>query len=160
MRTLVLGLGNEILGDDSIGLRIAREVARRLPRGSDVHVAQEKRGGLALIEQMAGFERVLLVDAIQTGRPPGTLHNLEVQSVPTQRTAMAHGINLRMALELGRRSGVVLPDDQAIAILGIEAADVVTFRETLTPEVEQAIPRAVEAVEAWIRQQDKEGSAA
>lgn len=155
MRTLVLGLGNPILGDDGVGLRVAREVARRLPAKSGVKVAEEERGGLALIDHMAGFDRVLLVDAIQTGGPAGTLHHLGVQSVPTQRTAMAHGINLRMALELGRRSGLALPDEQAIAILGIEAADVLTFSESLTPEVKGAIPRAVEAVEAWIRGGDK-----
>ena len=155
MRTLVLGLGNAILGDDSVGLRVVRQVAQRLDPSSDVMVAEEERGGLALVEQLAGFDRVMLVDAIQTGAPAGTLHTLGVHSVPTQRTATAHGINLRMALELGRRSGLGLPADEAIAILGVEAADVLTFSENLTPEVEQAIPRAVAAIEAWLQQEDQ-----
>jgi hydrogenase maturation protease len=154
VRTLVLGLGNAILGDDGVGLRVAREVARRLPASSGVTVAEEDRGGLALVEQLAGFDRAMLVDAIQTGAPAGTLHTLGVRSVPTQRTATAHGINLRTALELGRRSGLALPAEAAISILGIEAKDVLTFGETLTPEVEQAIPRAVEAVEVWLAQED------
>lgn len=155
MRTLVLGLGNDILGDDSIGLRVARRVAQRLPPSSGVTVSEDERGGLGLAEQLGGFERVLLVDAILTGAPPGTLHMLDIHSVPTQRTATAHGINLRMALELGRRSGLALPAEEAIVILGVEAAEVMTFSEHLTPEVEQAIPRAVAAIEAWLRQEDQ-----
>jgi hydrogenase maturation protease len=154
MRTLVLGLGNAILGDDSIGLRVVRRVAQRLPPSSGVTVSEDERGGLGLAEQLAGFDRVMLVDAIQTGAPSGTLHTLGVHSVPTQRTATAHGINLRMALELGRQSGLALPADESIVILGIEAAEVTTFSEQLTAEVEQAIPHAVAAIEAWLLQED------
>ncbi len=83
------------------------------------------------------------------------MHTLDIHSVPTQRTATAHGINLRMALELGRQSGLALPADESIVILGVEAADVLTFSEQLTPDVEQAIPRAVAAIEAWLHQEDQ-----
>jgi len=152
MRSLILGLGNPILGDDSVGLRVAREVARQRASDETLTIAEEERGGLALLEQMAGFDRVLVVDAIQTGAPVGTLHCLGVESVPTQRTATAHGINLRMALALGRQCGLSLPADDEIVILGIEAADVLTFSEQLTPEVEQAIHQAVAAIDAWLHE--------
>jgi Ni,Fe-hydrogenase maturation factor len=59
-----------------------------------------------------------------------------------------------MALEVGRRSGMSLPPESAIAILGIEAADVLTFAETLSPDVEDAVPRAVQAVEEWLSQKE------
>ncbi len=154
MRSLILGLGNPILGDDAVGLRVAREVARQRTPEAGVTVAEEERGGLALLEQLAGFDRVLLIDAIQTGAPVGTLHHLGVESVPTQRTATAHGINLRMALEMGRRSGLSLPTNNAISILGIEAGDVLTFTESLSPEMELAIPPAVEAVREWLRHEE------
>jgi len=154
MRSLVLGLGNAILGDDAVGLRVARAVAERWSDAEGVTIAEEERGGLALLEQLTGFDRALLIDAIQTGAPAGTLHHLGVDSVPTQRTATAHGINLRMALEMGRRSGLSLPANKAIAILGIEAGDVLTFAETLSPELELAIPPAVEAVREWLRHEE------
>jgi len=154
MRSLILGLGNAILGDDAVGLRVARAVAERWAETDGLSVAEEECGGLALVEQLAGFDRVLLVDAIQTGAAPGTLHHLAVGSVPTQRTATAHGINLRMALEVGRRSGMSLPAESAITILGIEAADVLTFAETLSPDVEDAVPRAVQAAEEWLSQKE------
>jgi len=154
MRSLILGLGNPILGDDAVGLHIARAVADSRGGSEGLMIAEEESGGLALVEQLAGFDRVLLVDAIQTGAPPGTLHRLAVGSMPTQRTATAHGINLRMALEVGRRSGMSLPPDSAITILGIEAADVLTFSDTLSQEVLLAIPAAIRAVEEWLQQEE------
>jgi len=154
VRSLILGLGNAILGDDAVGLRVARALAERLGPTGDLRIGEEERGGLALVEQLTGYDRVLLIDAIQTGSRPGTLHHLSVGSVPTQRTATAHGINLRMALEVGRRSGTRLPPDSAIAILGIEAADVLTFSEDLSPDVEHAIASAVAVAEEWLRQEE------
>ena len=155
MRSLILGLGNAILGDDAVGLRVAHAVAERWGRTEELTVAEEERGGFALLEQLAGFERALLIDAIKTGAPAGKLHWLRVDSVPTQRTATAHGINLRMALEVGRQSGLALPSNDAIAILGIEAGDVLTFAESLSPDVENAIPRAVEAAGRWLRNEEE-----
>jgi hydrogenase maturation protease len=155
LRSLILGLGNAILGDDAVGLRVARAIAERWGNTEGLTVAEEERGGFAVLEQLAGFERALLVDAIKTGVPVGKLHWLGVDSVPTQRTATAHGINLRMALEVGRQSGLALPANDAIAILGIEAGDVLTFAESLSPEVENAIPRAVEAAGRWLRNEEE-----
>ena len=76
-RSLVLGLGNAILGDDAVGLRVARAIADRWGDTEGLTIAEEERGGFALLEQLAGFERALLVDAIKTGAPAGTLHRLE-----------------------------------------------------------------------------------
>jgi hydrogenase maturation protease len=154
MRRLVLGLGNALLGDDAVGLHVARAIAERWGGTEGLTVAQDERGGFALLEHLAGFERALLIDAIQTGAPVGTLHRLGVETVPTQRTATAHGINLRMALEVGRRSGLSLPGINDITILGIEAGDVLTFAERLSPEVENAIPRAVEAAGRWLMNEE------
>jgi len=65
--------------------------------------------------------------------------------VPTQRSASAHDMNLPTALALGRQAGAYLPDSKDILLIGIEAADVQTFDESLSPEVEAALPHAVDA---------------
>jgi hydrogenase maturation protease len=146
MRTLVLGLGNPILSDDGIGPRVAQEVQHVLGDHPDVVIVTSSRGGLDLAEHMAGFGQAVVVDAIQTGAPPGTIHRLDVWGIPTQLTASAHGINLRMALEVARRAGARLPVDEAIDIVAVEVEDVLTFREGLGPAVEAAVPFAVQAV--------------
>jgi len=146
MKTLILGLGNPILRDDSVGLRVAQEVERLLPTSPDVEVGLDYWGGLRLMERMIGFDRAIVIDAICTGAPPGTIHLLNPADIPTQRSASVHDVNLSTALELGNQAGAHLPPTKDILLIGVEAADVQTFDESLTPEVEDALPAAVEAV--------------
>ncbi|MFA9403740.1 MAG: hydrogenase maturation protease [Anaerolineales bacterium] len=146
MRTLVLGLGNPILRDDSIGLRVAQELRGQFDGNPDIEVSEDYWGGLRLMERMIGFDRVIIIDAILADSEPGTIHLLSPDDIPTQRSASAHDVNLPTALEFGRRAGAQLPPASEITLIGIEAADVQTFDESLTPELECALPHAVEAV--------------
>ena len=147
MKTLVIGLGNPLLRDDSVGLRVAQQLRPLLAGYSDIEIVEDYRGGLRLMERMVGFDRAIIIDAICTGAEPGTIHLLSPGDIPTQRSASAHDVNLPTALQLGRNSGAHLPINEAILLVGVEAADINTFDdERLTPEVEAAIPLAVEAV--------------
>jgi hydrogenase maturation protease len=146
VKTLVIGLGNPIVGDDAVGLRVAQLLRDRLAGHPNVEVAEDYWGGLRLMERLVGYDRAVVIDAIQTGAPPGTIHRLHPGDIPTQRSASAHDVNLPTALELGRRAGQHLPDDASIVLIGVEVKDILDFGETLTPQVEAALPRAVEAV--------------
>ncbi len=66
-KTLVLGMGNPILGDDGVGVRIAQEVQVALPADAGVDVSEACVGGLSLMERMVGYDTVILVDALCTG---------------------------------------------------------------------------------------------
>jgi hydrogenase maturation protease len=146
MKILVLGLGNPVLTDDSVGLRVAAELKQVLARRPEVEVGEDSCGGLRLMERMIGYDRAIVIDAIQTGAPPGTLHRLAVNSIPTQRTASAHDANLPTALALGRLAGAALPRDEDILVVGIEAHDVLSFGEECTSAVRDAIGPAVQLV--------------
>jgi hydrogenase maturation protease len=147
IRTLVLGLGNPLLRDDGVGLRVARELAAKLSPNPDVDIELDYWGGLRLMERMVGYDRAIIIDAICTDQePPGTIMQLNAGGIPTQRSASAHDVNLPTALELGRQAGAHLPCDEQILLIGIEAEDVLTFDENLSPAVEQAVPDAVEFI--------------
>lgn len=146
MRTLVLGLGNPILRDDSVGLRVVRALEPALLGRDDVVLAEETHGGLRLMERLVGYDQAIIVDAICSGVRPGTIHSLRPDSMPTQHSASTHDVNLTTALEVGRRAGAHLPPDDRIHLVAVEAEDVLTFGEELTPAVEAAIPSAVRAV--------------
>ncbi|MBN2217681.1 MAG: hydrogenase maturation protease [Pirellulales bacterium] len=146
MKTLVLGLGNPLVADDSVGLRVAAELKSRLADRPDVEVGEDYWGGLRLMERMIGFDRVIVVDAICTGSPPGTIHRLTPEGIPTQKSNSAHDLSLPMALALGRQAEAALPRDEHIRLIGVEAEDVLSFSEECTPAVAAAIPRAVEVV--------------
>ncbi|GAB6187521.1 hydrogenase maturation protease [Thermopirellula anaerolimosa] len=144
--TLVLGLGNPILTDDSVGLRVAAVLREEWADRSDVTVEEDCWGGLRLMERLAGFQQAVIVDAIQSGAPPGTVHRLTPNDLPTQHSASAHDVSLPTALAFGRKMGLVLPTDDRLVLVAVEAADILTFGEACTPAVEAAIPHAVEAV--------------
>ncbi len=88
MKTLILGLGNPLVTDDSVGLRVVEQLKPLLADRADVEVSEDYWGGLRLMERMIGFERAIVVDAIQTGAPPGTIHLLTPEGIATQRSRL------------------------------------------------------------------------
>jgi hydrogenase maturation protease len=146
MKTLVIGLGNPLLRDDSVGLRVVQSLREFSADHPDIAIMEDYWGGLRLMEQMIGYDRAIIVDAICTGATPGTIHLLSPDDIPTQRSASAHDVNLPTALEFGRQAGAHLPSFENILLVGIEAADVQTFDESLSPEVEVVLPEAVNQI--------------
>jgi hydrogenase maturation protease len=154
-KTLVLGLGNPILRDDGVGWRVV-EAARRKTVDERVEFDCVALGGLALMERLIGYDRAFLVDAIRGERgPAGSVYLLTLDDLPTLHADAVHDASLKEALELGRRLGAHLP--ARISIVGVEARDVLDFGETLSPEVEAAVPAAVELLLAAIRLGVSEG---
>jgi hydrogenase maturation protease len=145
MKTLVLGMGNPILCDDGAGIRVARAVQKRLT-SPDVTVEESSLAGMDMLELLAGYDRVIIVDAIQgVGLKPGRVYRFGPEALTRTRHASSpHDINFATALELGKKLGMALPAE--IIIFGVQVADVSTFSEQCTPEVERAIPRCVKRV--------------
>ncbi len=155
MKTLVLGLGNPILTDDGVGIYVVRAVATHYQRDGVVF-AEASVGGLRLLDTIVGYERVIIVDAIQTrDGKPGDIHRLHPNSLRASlHSGSTHDLSLPGALALGRGMGMVLPDDDSLIIIAIEANDVLTFGEGCTSAVAAAIPRAVEAVLAELEAEE------
>ena len=145
MKTLVLGLGNPILTDDSVGFRVIQELRARFSR-PNLTLMESSASGLTLLDLITGYDKVIFIDAMQTeGGQAGKIYRLNTENLgDTCHLASSHGINLAIALELGKRLGIALP--QEIIIFAIEVVDVNTFSERCTPEVEKAIPLAVSMV--------------
>ncbi|MBE3066703.1 MAG: hydrogenase maturation protease [Chloroflexi bacterium] len=150
MKTLVLGLGNPILGDDGVGWRVVEEIARQMANKPEVEVDCVSLGGLSLMERLTGCERVILVDSIFTGEKPiGTVSQFALSDIPdltAGHSASAHDTSLHNALNVGRSVDIPLPRDEDVLIVAIEAENVYDFSETLSPPVEAAVPLAVGAV--------------
>jgi hydrogenase maturation protease len=144
-KTLILGLGNSLLCDDGVGIYVAAELKNRINR-PEITVIETGVAGLSLLDLLVGYDRAIIVDAIQTvGGKAGEIYRLDPKSFDTAlHTASAHGIDFPTALEFGKKLGLHLP--QQIVIFAVEASDVSTFNEECTPEVRQAIPVCVEMV--------------
>lgn len=156
MKTLIIGLGNPILGDDGVGWKVAQEVERRLPpsplTAGEGHIRIEclSLAGISLMEHIIGYQRVILIDSLNTGKySQGEVVTFSLDSLEDLlhgHSASAHDLSLKGALKLGRSMGADLPRDEDIQVVAIEAAHVYDFTEELTPEVAAAVPKAVEMV--------------
>ncbi len=152
MRTLVLGLGNPLLGDDGVGWRVAEEIAKRVGAADrpspQVEVDYHAGGGLTLMERMVGYDRVIIIDAMNLGQGPAgsvTCFRLDELADPfAGHLASSHETNLQTAMQFGRSVEATLPKD--ILIVAIESPHVYDLSETLTPPVAQAVPLAVQQV--------------
>ncbi len=145
-RTLVLGMGNPILSDDGVGLRVVERLAEE-PMPEGVELQSSEVAGLRLLELVRGFTKVVIIDALKSGRRPGEVQRLEGTAFKGgQRYGSAHSISLGQALELGRRLGYEMPAE--VVVYAIEAEDVETFGEQLSPAVAEAAERPIVLVRA------------
>ena len=145
MKTLVLGLGNPILSDDGVGIRVAHEVSNRL-KNPQVTVSETSAAGLSLLDSIVGYDKVIIIDAIQTEKgQAGQIYRMKTEDFSlTKRLSSPHQINLATALELGKMLNLAMPEK--ITVFAVEAKDVTSFGEKCTPEVEKAIPEVVKMV--------------
>ena len=153
MKTLIIGLGNPILTDDGVGVIAARQVNVRLAGDPYTEVTELSVGGLRLMEAMIGYERVILIDALDAGDGKiGAIHRLTLNDLeeisPTQHSASPHDASLATAIAIGRQMGYTLP--QEIIIYTVEVENTSDFGETLTPAVARAMPDLVEWVLAEV----------
>jgi len=154
MNTRIIGLGNSILSDDGVGIYAAREIGRRLADAglqAGVDVQESEVAGFALMELMAGWKRIILIDSIQfDGLEPGTVVRIDPDDLRTSyRIRSVHDIDLPTALELGRRMGLAMPS--RLLIFGIQAEDPLTLGESLTDAAARGMNAAVDLVLKEIR---------
>ena len=147
MKTIVIGLGNPILGDDGIGWKVAEAVTQQLASDSPVDVDFLSLGGISLMEHLIGYERAILIDAVTSNQEIGSIIVLNLNQMPDYSAfhiASAHDTSLQNALKLGKSMGVSLPKE--VIVVGIATDHIYDFSEALSPAVAGAIPKATEIV--------------
>jgi hydrogenase maturation protease len=112
-RTLVLGIGNTLLGDEGVGVAVIDHLRAKGGISDDVELLDGGTGSMVLLEPMREARRMILVDATADGSPPGTIHRLIPRfSTDFPPSLTAHDIGLRDLLDtfylLGETPEVVL----------------------------------------------------
>ena len=143
-RTLILGLGNELLRDDGVGLRSARRVAE-LARGR-ADLVEACVATVDLLPLIEGYDRVVVVDAWASDDvPPGTAVHVTPDDLPAGFGRRSfHTLPFREMLELGRRLGLCMPNE--VSIHGLSVEDAATFGTGLSPRVAGAWPDWAERI--------------
>jgi hydrogenase maturation protease len=140
---LVLCLGSPLRRDDAVALRAADLLEADPPPGAVVR--RTAASGLYLLDEMEGFERVVVVDAVRTGRhAAGTVLSFRLEDLRAPGGPSPHSVGLPSALARARAAGAPVP--ARIRVVAVEVIDLETVGEGLTPEVGRAVPAAAEAV--------------
>lgn len=153
MKVLIAGMGNELRGDDGFGVAVARLLAER-DLGAEITVREFGIGGVHLVQELlAGYDALLIVDAVHRSSEPGTIHLLEPEvpdlaglpdAVKRDFLADMHWADPSRAMILAKALGA-LPS--RVLILGCEPHDLDDLSLVLTPAVSGSLPRALEAID-------------
>jgi hydrogenase maturation protease len=144
MKTLLLGMGNPILCDDAVGVRLAQDFKETLSQTPDLDIVEEcSVGGLNLLDLFKGYDRVIVLDSFHTtGGVPGDWYYFTASALcETIHLTNIHDTNFATALALGRAMGMILPELSNILIFGVEIKENTTFSESMSPELEESYPR-------------------
>jgi hydrogenase maturation protease len=147
MKTIIIGLGNPILTDDGVGVKVAQQLEGIIDLDShpELTITEASVGGLRLMEAMLGYDLVVLIDAYYL-KPdqtrPGKIHKLNLDDLrsvtPTQHSTSAHDTSLVTALDAAEEMGYQIPKEYLI--YAVEVENIMDFSETPTPAVADAIP--------------------
>lgn len=149
MRTLVVGVGNVLRGDDAFGVEVVRRLdTMTLPEG--VRVIETGIGGIVLVQELQdGFDALVVVDVVDRGRPAGTVMLIEpevvdVNDLPTdQRHELltdSHMATPGRAMMLAKALGVLPP---RLLMVGCQPQDAESVGSELSPPVAAAVGHAV-----------------
>ena len=134
--TLVLGIGNLLMGDEGVGVHALRAFeAESWPGG--VTLVDGGTGGFHLLEYLQDYESVVMIDATLDGQPAGTVSVLRPRYASDfPRSLTAHDIGLRDLIEAAVLLGPLPP----VTLVTVSIAEIRSMVLTLSPEVAGAIP--------------------
>lgn len=144
MKTVIIGLGNTLLSDDGAGVYVARLLRDRI--GASADVIEAEVAGFDMMEMLKGYERAVLIDAIQlNGEDAGTVFRIRPDDLRiTPRLSSCHDIDIVTALALGERFGFDMPSE--VVIYAVQGEDLHTLHEGCLEAVEAVLPLLADEV--------------
>jgi hydrogenase maturation protease len=157
LKILVLGLGNDLYGDDGVGFHVVRtlrdedEREQARPGNSDGVVFLEcPISGLALLEVILGYDALIIVDTILKPDPvPGRIHFLEGADIRDCPGPSPHYVSIPQTLAIGRRLGLRMPG--TVKIVAVEAQDPFQLGDSLSGPMALRLPDIVAATRTVLR---------
>ncbi len=149
-KSLVLGIGNDILRDDGIGPKLALKLGEIEPLDG-VDYQTTTLGGLDILELIQDYQTVVFIDAIKTrGGVPGTVYEYSLDDFQeTLHLSNLHDISFLTAIALGEKMNMPIPEQ--IGVIAIEIVEDMEFGEQFTPELEKKYPQILQSVRQKIR---------
>ena len=144
MKTIVLGVGNLILGDDGVGVHVANELKKHI-NDPNITIDEAITGGMNLLDLLLGYDKAIIIDAVKTENGEnGEVKRLPLSNFSTMHSCNPHDVSLIEAIELAKKMGEKkIP--QEIIVIGIMMKQIpCEFKEKLSKKIAIAVPKAVE----------------
>ena len=157
MKTIVLGIGNQILGDDGVGIHVANEVKKQIDN-LNITVDEAITGGMNLLDLLLGYDKAILIDAVKSDDSShGKVTRIDISDFNTMHSCNPHDVSLIEAIDMAKKLGESrIPKE--IIIIGIMMKQIpCEFGETLSNEIAAAVP---EAVKLTLDEIEKDGNKA
>ncbi len=150
MKAVVIGLGNDIMRDDALGLRVAMALGSHPSLPSSVEVVETGEMGLSLLDFLVGKEWALIVDSVITEeKPVGYIHRIDSKDTGSFPTRNPHNMGIEEILDLGRGLGLDLPRE--VIVMAMEVKENDRFGDEMTREAEAGFAPFLDAVLQEIR---------
>ncbi len=145
--TLVLGIGNILLRDEGVGVRVI-EAMTRMEMPPDVELFDGATAGLDLVDALAERQRVVVIDAVDDDSEPGTVMRLTPDDLLTDegRSTSLHELGLLETLTAAKQMGISTGE---VVIIGVRPFNVECGLE-LSPQMQKLLPRLIELVLAEV----------
>ncbi len=141
MKTIIIGLGNPILGDDGVGWKVIEEISQHLPRETSIGIECLSVGGLALMEHLIGYDRAIIIDSFIVDKEDvGSILIRKLNDLPNYSAfhiTSAYDTSLQNAIHLGREMGAYLPVE--VVVIGVAIQHITEFGEELSPSVAETV---------------------
>jgi hydrogenase maturation protease len=158
VKTLVLGLGNELYGDDGVGIVVVQKLK------SDPDLKKEFAGcltnvdieecsltGFKLLDVVIGYDRLIIIDTIKKSKPiTGKVYTLKHSDLRYIPGPSPHYVSIPQAVDMGRKLGLEVPSK--IDIIAVEAKNMYNMGEGLTPEMTGAIPEIIQKLKELLEE--------
>jgi hydrogenase maturation protease len=162
VKTLILGLGNDLYGDDGIGLHIVRMIQDSPARldadpkqTGEIDLQPCSLTGLSILDEIVGYDNLIIIDTIKRENPvTGRIRIMEEEDVRHIPGPSPHYVSLPQMIEIGRRLGLKVPG--RIKIIAVEAKNMYNLGEGLTPEMKKAVPDILSRLNSILRKLNHE----
>jgi hydrogenase maturation protease len=146
---VVLGLGNILLRDEGVGVKVVQELQKRYDFSPPVKMIDGGTAGFGLVTEIEGCKKLLVVDAVKAGNEPGTVYKFRRGDINVQipQTLSVHDLGFFEALEHWKMLGI----DPEVIFFGIEPEDMASWGFDLTPCIQDKMPKLVALLNEQLR---------
>jgi len=158
MKTIILGVGNQILGDDGVGVHVANELKKSV-KNPNIIIDEAITGGMNLLELILGYDKAIIIDAVKTDNgKKGDVKKIPLTEFSTIHSCNPHDVSLFEAIKMAKKMGETkIPKE--IIIIGILMKKIpCEFSEKLSPEIQKSVPKAITLILNEIEKDRKDSS--